>query len=163
MLVIADTSPLHYLFLIDEIDLLPKLYEQVMIPTAVMTELQDEGASKQVRLWIEAPPGWLQVRTVEPPLRAGLLRLDAGEREAIELALRVGAGLLLIDERRGRAIAASHRLQVQGTLAVILKGAQAGFCDFEACVSKLKDTNIYLAEQLIEQARQEYQFTLRMM
>jgi len=40
MLVVADTSPLNYLILIDLIDLLPRLYGEIAVPQAVMHELQ---------------------------------------------------------------------------------------------------------------------------
>jgi len=39
MIVVADTSPLNYLVLIDEIDLLPAIFGQVLLPQAVFQEL----------------------------------------------------------------------------------------------------------------------------
>jgi predicted nucleic acid-binding protein len=39
MIAVADTSPLCYLILIGEIDLLPKLFDRVLLPEAVRTEL----------------------------------------------------------------------------------------------------------------------------
>lgn len=44
MIVIADTTPLNYLILIDEIEVLPKLYGRVVIPEAVREELLRSGA-----------------------------------------------------------------------------------------------------------------------
>jgi predicted nucleic acid-binding protein len=38
MIVIADTAPVNYLILIEAIELLPKLYGEVLIPQAVLTE-----------------------------------------------------------------------------------------------------------------------------
>lgn len=38
-LVVADTGPLNYLVLIQAIDLLPKLFEQILVPQAVFDEL----------------------------------------------------------------------------------------------------------------------------
>jgi predicted nucleic acid-binding protein len=40
MIVVADTSPLNYLILIDEIELLPDLFEKVLLPSAVLQELK---------------------------------------------------------------------------------------------------------------------------
>jgi predicted nucleic acid-binding protein len=61
LIVVADTTPLNYLVLIDHIDLLPKLFEAVHIPTIVRDELAAAGAPQIVRDWITAPPAWLIV------------------------------------------------------------------------------------------------------
>lgn len=39
MIAVTDTSPLRYLILIGEIDLLPKFFSQVLVPQAVLDEL----------------------------------------------------------------------------------------------------------------------------
>ena len=44
MIVIADTTPINYLILIEEIGILEKLYGRVLIPTAVFEELKAENA-----------------------------------------------------------------------------------------------------------------------
>lgn len=49
MIVIADTSPINYLILIDAIDVLPVLYQRIVIPTAVYKELQANSAPVEVR------------------------------------------------------------------------------------------------------------------
>jgi predicted nucleic acid-binding protein len=64
MLVVSDTSPLCYLLLIDQIDLLPKIYGRVVIPQAVRDELADERSPQLVKSWIEQPPDWLEIQVV---------------------------------------------------------------------------------------------------
>ncbi len=59
--VVADTGPLNYLLLINEIDLLTRLFERVHIPDAVRAELAHRAAPQIVRDWIEKPPPWLLV------------------------------------------------------------------------------------------------------
>jgi len=46
--VIADTSPLNYLILVDAVHILPRLFGRVMIPDLVLRELTGEGAPKDV-------------------------------------------------------------------------------------------------------------------
>jgi hypothetical protein len=59
MIVVADTSPRHYLVLIDEIDLLSVLFGQVLLPQAVHREMQHLRAPLKVRAWAAHPPnGW---------------------------------------------------------------------------------------------------------
>jgi predicted nucleic acid-binding protein len=102
-LVIADTGPLNYLILIGHIDLLPVLFEKVVLPTTVQSELASSKAPPFVRHWIGDPPAWLEVR--EAPLSqvedASLKGIDAGERAAIQLAVSLDADLLLMDDRKG--------------------------------------------------------------
>ena len=49
MIAVADTSPICYLIPIGEIDLLPKLFSQVLAPQAVLAELLHEDAPATVR------------------------------------------------------------------------------------------------------------------
>jgi predicted nucleic acid-binding protein len=46
--VVADTSPINYLVLIDEIGILPRPYHRIVIPEEVFIELVDEGAPPRV-------------------------------------------------------------------------------------------------------------------
>ena len=62
MIVVADTSPLRYLVLIERIDVLPTLYGRVIVPPAVIAELSQEHTPAMVRAWLSDPPNWLNVR-----------------------------------------------------------------------------------------------------
>jgi predicted nucleic acid-binding protein len=103
-LIVAGTSPLVYLILIDHIDILPRLFESVLIPEAVHAELCNPLAPAPIQAWAGAPPRWLEVKQV-PSVPEDVLRsLDAGERAAIILALSIHADLVLIDERKGTQV-----------------------------------------------------------
>ena len=60
-LVIADTGPINYLVLIERIDLLPALFQKVILPSAVQRELDDRDTPPSVRDWIAHPPAWVEV------------------------------------------------------------------------------------------------------
>ena len=49
MIVVADTTPINYLILIGETEVLPKLYGRVVIPPAVHEELTNSRAPASVR------------------------------------------------------------------------------------------------------------------
>ena len=91
-LVVADTGPLHYLVLTGDIELLPKLFECVLVPQMVREELANAEAPQAVRDWIARAPGWLDVRPAHPGADdVAVAKLDDGERAAIALALAVKA------------------------------------------------------------------------
>ena len=64
MIIVADSAPLHYLILLDLPDLLHQLYGDVLVPTAVVSELSSVGAPEKVRDWLGAVPVWLQIQSV---------------------------------------------------------------------------------------------------
>ena len=90
MIVIADTSPINYLILIEAADVLQGLYGGVIIPNAVVRELVDPRAPSAVRDWISEPPVWLRVHP-DPPGDPTLAFLGAGESAAITLAEGFGS------------------------------------------------------------------------
>jgi predicted nucleic acid-binding protein len=92
-LVIADTGPLNYLILIGQVDLLPALFEKIVLPATVLGELTSRKAPASVQTWSAALPAWLEVRETptEVAKDASLDTIDAGERAAIVLAACLGA------------------------------------------------------------------------
>ena len=149
-LVIADTGPFTYLALIGHLDLLPALFQNVIVPTAVYAELTSPRAPRSVRDLISAPRGWLEVRADEPPvLDPSLKGLDDGEKAAIALAVALQADLLLMDDREGVAVARGKGLNVTGTLGVLDVAAHQGLVDFAEAMRKLERTNFRRPEPLL--------------
>lgn len=151
MIVVADASPLNYLVLIDQIGLLPALYHRVLIPEAVLAELQRPQTPSPVGLWIANPPPWLEVCMVHKVPDEGLVKLDPGERDAILLALERGIEVILIDEAEGRREAERRHVKVAGTLAVLEQAAQRGLIDLPAVIERLRQTNFRLSSNLVIQ------------
>src|SRR5690242_3683282 len=118
MIVVADTSPLNYLVLIEAVDVLKPLYSRVLVPKTVASELQAGNTPATVRAWIARPPEWCEIRP-DPDSDPKLEFLDPGERAAITLAMAVRADRLLMDEWDGRAEAERRHLYVTGTLGVL--------------------------------------------
>jgi predicted nucleic acid-binding protein len=103
MIVVADTSPLNYLILIDQAHLLPALFGEVLIPPAVLQELHHPKTPDKIKDWIAQPPAWLQIRKIQASPPAALMILDSGEREAIQLAIEINAKIVLVDDAQGRS------------------------------------------------------------
>lgn len=153
MLVVADTSPIHYLILIQHDVVLPVLYMQVIIPPAVLRELQDEETPELVRLWVANPPAWFEVRSPQQQIAAtDMPNLGLGEREAIVLAEGLRADVLLIDERDGRRAARRRAIAVIGTLGVLERAAAGGLIDLPSALAKLQATSFYAPPALFQEA-----------
>jgi predicted nucleic acid-binding protein len=148
MIVVADTSPLNYLVLINEVHVLSELYDRVVIPPGVLAELQQESTPEPVRQWVANPPGWLEVRAPHQAPDERLLRLGRGEREAIALATELGADVLMIDELKGRREAARRHLFVIGTVGVLGDAAEEGLVDLPKAFARLQQTTFHGSENL---------------
>jgi len=161
MIVVADTSPLNYLIRLGYVDLLLEIYERVLVPTAVLIEMQHAEAPKEARAWAVLPPPWLeQVRVME--IDASLAaELAAGEREAISLALEVRADLLLIDELAGRREAEIRQIDVAGTLAVLLKASLLGYVEFPEALSRLRQFGFRVSRPVEEIMLARYRESLK--
>jgi predicted nucleic acid-binding protein len=150
MIVIADTSPICYLLLIEQINLLPRLYGQVIISTVVQTELTDPSSPAVVQQWINQPPPWLQV--IDHPVEAtGLTHLDAGERSAISLTEALNADLLLIDELLGRRTAKQRGIRVTGLLGILQAASKQQWIDLPIVIQQLRQTSFRASESLFQQ------------
>ena len=146
--IISNSTPINYLVLIDQINVLRHLYAHVMIPQAVFGELQDEGTPGKVKAWVASHPEWLEVRTVSASLDPMLASLEVGEREAISLAKEIQADALIIDEPDGREAAKRQGLRVIGTLRVLYDAAEAGLCELEQTYDDLQQTTFRAHPQL---------------
>jgi predicted nucleic acid-binding protein len=105
---------------------LPAIYGEVLVPQAVMDELQDSDAPSEVRNWLSAPPQWLRISSMTFQVDPLLDRLDRGERDAILLAESIRADRLIMDDLDGRLEAANRKLAVIGTLGILAEAARRG-------------------------------------
>lgn len=149
MKVVSDTSPLCYLLLIDQIDLLPALFGRTLIPRAVANELSHPAADRRLRDWIATPPSWLEV-LVAPEPHATLSRLDSGESEAISLAEALKADLVILDERKARQAASERGLSVIGLLGVLALASDRRLVDLPAALDLLQRTSFRAEPRLFK-------------
>jgi predicted nucleic acid-binding protein len=150
--VIADTGPLNYLVQIDAIGVLPNLFNRIFIPTSVHEELAHQRAPAAVRDWAVRTPTWLAVKPDDGgdwnnPLWHAL---DKGERAVISLASRIGAELILMDDRAGVAFARGRGFAVTGTLGVLDLAARRGFIDLAEAFTRLKTTSFHYRQGLLD-------------
>jgi predicted nucleic acid-binding protein len=126
MKVVVNATPLIALSLINRLDLLPALFEEIVVPRAVYEEIVVQGGGR-VGAAALSNATWMQVKgpdrllTIEPLL----LGLDAGELQVLLLARDLQPDWVLVDERLGRRVARVLQLPVKGTVGVLLAAFHA--------------------------------------
>ena len=124
MIVVADASPIIALSRVERPQLLHDVFAEILVPEEVRDELAAGAGGEEIlrsHVWIESRP--VRDRELVNRLAAGL---DVGEAAAIALAIETQAELLLMDERRGRAIADQQGLSVVGVVGVLLRAKTLG-------------------------------------
>lgn len=130
MIVVSDTTPISELAKVGYLDLLYELFEQVIIPQAVYSELTtgNHPAAEMV-----STLSWLEVGQISDPKQVKVLQLtsnlDLGEVAAIILAEELKADQLLIDERAARRVAKTKQLPVIGTVGILILAKERGLID----------------------------------
>jgi predicted nucleic acid-binding protein len=150
MIVISDTTPLRYLIEIEAVHILETLFGKVIIPQKVADELQGRNTPQKVKDWMQALPGWLEVRQADLSLFTPVFQLHAGEWEAFALAIELKADVLLIDERNGRREAKRIGQFVIPTLAVLEMAAESDLIDLPEVVGRLSKTTFHAAQKLYD-------------
>jgi predicted nucleic acid-binding protein len=151
--VVADTSPLIAISVMNLLEILPALFETIYVPTAVVGELLGDLNKSQARSIKNAfGQGYLQEKTVSNSEQLKLMAeiLDQGEAEAIFLAKELNS-TVLIDERAGRKIAMREGVNCIGSLYCLIKAKQNHFIpDVKTRINALLSHGYFLDQSLIE-------------
>ena len=139
--VVADSTCLIALERIGQIEILPALFEPVLIPPAVAQEFG-----------ISLP--WLKVeRLSDWALVAALkMMIDDGEAEAIALSQEQKCRIIL-DDRQARRVGQDMGLRVIGTVGILILAKQRGMLStVRPVLQNLDDTGFYISGALKDQA-----------
>jgi len=159
MIIISDTSPINYLVLTGDVDILETLFKRVIIPQAVFNEMQHPKTPQAVKDWINHAPAWLEVKQADASLFTPSKRIGDGEREAIALALELNADAILIDDRDGTLETRKNGLIALGTVNVLERAAEQNLLDLPEALDRLCKTSFRfppadLIDALLERDRQ---------
>ena len=147
--VISNTSPIFYLNKISHLELLKRLYGEIIIPRAVLEELEDGRKAGE-----DAPEvsnyEWIKVRSVSLPYYIKIIPdLGKGEAEVLALGLEEGH-LIIIDDALARRIARLYSLKFTGTAGIFLKAKKEGLIkEIKPILNTLKDSGFFLKYKLI--------------
>jgi predicted nucleic acid-binding protein len=146
---ISNTSPLLYLYRIEVIEWLPRLFREFWIPSAVFDELK-EGQREGYD--VPNPSNFRWVKKVNPrvmPSEWLSLDLGAGELSAMALALENQDRIVLLDDLLARRTAKAAGLTVWGTLKILLEAKAQGLTrQIAPLVDRLRDTGMWISDEI---------------
>ncbi len=149
-LVIADTGPINYLILIGHINILPALFEKVILPAVVRDELKHRKAPPAVQHWIADPPSWAEVHQTAHVHDPSMETLDGGEEDAIALTVELHADLILMDDRDGALIARGKGFRVAGTLGILSMAAEHRLINLSEAFERIKRTSFHYQQEIMD-------------
>jgi predicted nucleic acid-binding protein len=129
------------------LDLLRKLYKRIVVPEAVVAELE-AGRDQGEDVPDVTDYDWIEVRSIHVPKLVRLITdLGAGESEVLSLALEETDCLVILDDHLAREVANLQNLRITGTAGVILKAKQEGYLPAVApLLDKLTHLDFRLSE-----------------
>ena len=139
--IVADSTCLIGLERIDQLHILPALFE----PVAVPPEVQREFGTSLPWLQVEAPANKALVASLK-------IHVDSGEAEAIALASERGWQVVL-DDRRARYVAARLGVSLIGTVGVLVRAKGSGIlASLSPLLDKLESNGFYISHSLKQEA-----------
>ncbi len=132
-IVIFNSSPIINLSKINSLDLIKKIYKQILIPKAVYNEVVIKGTNRDNIYKIEEliSTQTIKIATVnnQEIIKVFAKDLDYGESEVLALALQLNADLVVIDETDARNIADIYNLNKTGFIGILIKAQEVGYTD----------------------------------
>jgi predicted nucleic acid-binding protein len=141
-IVISDTSCLIIFNKIGQLEILQKVYDNVITTPEVAEE------------FLEILPDWIIIKEVKDKKYQEFLetQIDYGEASAIALAKEIDNPLLLLDDLKARKLAGKLNLRFTGTLGVITKAKQIGVIGtVRPIIVRLLLTDFRISENVINE------------
>ena len=144
--IVSDTSCFIILTNIGELELLHKVYGEIVTTPEIVAEFG------------EPLPEWVEIAEVKDKYRQRLLELqiDKGESSAIALALETPDSVVILDDYKARKIAERLGVTFTGTIGVIIKAKLNGIIpSVKPIIEKIKQTDFRLSAEIETQALKE--------
>ena len=152
--VVSNSSPLIHLSKIGLLDILEKLFDEIIIPEAVYDECVVDGGERRDAKSLEQAE-WIITKSIGKEnlnlKRAFLKDVDEGEAEAIVLALEESADLILLDEYDARELARNHDLNITGVIGILLQAKKLGILEnAKDHLENLRKSGFWIHDELYE-------------
>ena len=125
MILIADSSALVALAIVDKLDVLEILFGSVYIPTAVFNEISRKDKPESEKL-----TDYCMNRVIDIREQVNFnISLGLGESEAIVLYKEKNADFLLCDDKKAKKFAQTFGINTIGSLGILLKAKEKKLID----------------------------------
>jgi len=152
MKIVADSSPLIAFAILNQLNLLSRIFSEIFIPQTVYDEVSkwSKPHSQKLKKFSKN-----KVQTIQNQIAVQLLRkdVDLGEAEAIVLALESNIENILIDDTKARKIAQAQGLLPIGSIGVLLQAKKSGLIEIvKPSLDKLIANRIRIRKTLYNKA-----------
>jgi len=146
MILIADSSALIALAIVDKLDLLDQLFGNVYIPRAVYNEMVQQN-----KLFATQLQNYSQDKVLDISSSFNFnVSLGLGESEAIILYQEKNADYLLWDDKKAKKFAQSFGINVIGSLGILLKAKEKRYIEkISPLVEILRNSPIFIDEKTL--------------
>ena len=152
---VSNSGPLIHLALVGLLDLVFKLYDVILIPQSVYDEIvvkgKEEGHSDAIILEQAIINEKIKVEKIKKGNRnITSSKLHQGEINAILLALQSKVEIILLDDEEARIFARKLKINVKGTLGILIEFLNNSFLELEEAIQYLKKLNaiMYLSSDV---------------
>jgi predicted nucleic acid-binding protein len=149
MMIFSNTTPIIALSSINQLNLLPTLFNEIYVVEEVVEECAEGGKIIVPDL---TQLNWINVvKSINTMQNYFLMELDKGEKQTLNMAIYKNADYVIIDEKMARNIAEYLGLSVTGTLGILLKAKQQGhITSFSECAKAMQEQGIYYNTALLK-------------
>lgn len=152
MIIIADSSPLIALAIINKLHLLSDIFQEIIVPFSVHQEIaqSDKKFSSLLQEWTKP---FIKKCNNTDAFNAYQLSLGKGESEAIVLSKEFKESILLLDDKKGRKVAKLENQKVIGTIGILILAKEKGLIsEIRSSLNLFEEHDIHLSKSLIERA-----------
>lgn len=145
-IIISDTSCLIVFAKINELDLLRRLFTEIV----TTDEVADEFG--------QVLPDWISVQSVKNKYYQEELKLkvDSGEASAIALAVENHDSLLIVDDFKARKLATSLGIDIIGSIGILVKAKNEGvIVSVKPFFERIRNTDFRISDDLESAALKE--------
>ena len=159
MTIVCDTSPLLLFARADRLGLLPALYQRVVVPGAVLQEVnvQADEPARQIQVHVQQDV-FQRKEARGKSLDAVVEDMGRGERAAIALARELDAELVVLDDEQGRTEARRHGLSITGSIGILIEAKERDvIASMRRELDRLVEEGLWIDEQLYDRVLREHE------